>query len=209
MTQQEKKKAGYYYLNFTAFRRCLYDTTLSLGARVLYIHLLQLSSTKGCSKTATSNTVEIYEVPTGAMLDLAPKATREDAVRKAVKRALDELKKNGYINEMYQKTKRPGCGLTINLNFNNDFLYRKAHEEITIDDEKGEANVPLNYPSYPDTSLPIVSNPSNPDQTSQIQTKPSYPEQSFLSGETEAESEEDFNKRIEESKNHSKAELPF
>lgn len=189
------------YFNFAAFRKCVYDINISFAARVLYLHLLQLSSAKGCAVGATRNSVEIFEVPTGAMLGFAPTAKREDAIRKAVCRALDELETAGYILRRYQKVKRPGVGLTVELNFEKSFLSKKADAEVQVETQKVQAFVPLINPSNPVLSSLIPPNPSkltNPDLSL---TNPPKLEQSStkldLTGVTEIESEEEFKDKVQ------------
>lgn len=183
------------YFNFAAFRKCVYDINISFAARVLYLHLLQLSSAKGCAVGATRNSVEIFEVPTGAMLGFAPTAKREDAIRKAVCRALDELETAGYILRRYQKVKRPGVGLTVELNFEKSFLSKKADAEVQVETQKVQAFVPLINPSNPVLS-PLISpnpalSPTNPTKLEQSSTKLD------LTGVTEIESEEEFKDKVQ------------
>lgn len=195
------------YFNFAAFRKCVYDVNISCAARVLYLHLLQLSSAKGCAVGATRNSVEIYEVPTGAMLGFAPTAKREDAVRKAVCRALDELETAGYILRRYQKVKRPGVGLTVELNFEKSFLSKKVDAEVQVETEKVQAFVPLINPSNPVLSTLIPPNPSKPSNPTKLPnpdlspTNPTKLEQSStkldLTGVTEIESEEEFKDKVQ------------
>lgn len=189
------------YFNFAAFRKCVYDINISFAARVLYLHLLQLSSAKGCAVGATRNSVEIYEVPTGAILGFAPTAKREDAIRKAVCRALDELETAGYILRRYQKVKRPGVGLTVELNFEKSFLSKKADAEVQVETQKVQAFVPLINPSNPVLSSLIPPNPSKLTNPVLSLTNSTKLEQSStkldLTGVTEIESEEEFKDKVQ------------
>ena len=113
------------YFNFMAFRKGLYDGKLSERARLVYIHFLQKSSSKGCSDNALYNDIELTKELIAIDLGILTK-TGEPST-KLIQRALEELEENGYIKR-FQKYKTKGCPLTIRLNFRYDFLNKKENE---------------------------------------------------------------------------------
>ena len=90
------------YFNFMAFRKGLYDGNLSERARLVYIHLLQKSSSKGCAENALYNDIELTKELIAIDLCILTK-TREPST-KLMQRALEELEENGYI-KIFQKYK--------------------------------------------------------------------------------------------------------
>lgn len=149
---QVERKSDYHYFNFLAFKKCLYDKTLSSNAKVLYFHLLQLSSNKGCNPKARGNDVEIYKIPTGELIGLATHHHKDgtishkqgSAVSKAVGRALSELSDKGYIGGRWQVEKKEGCPLTVLLNFDKVFLTSKSEtKNVDIDAEIDAINIKI------------------------------------------------------------------
>lgn len=118
------------YFNFMAFRKGLYDGNLSERARLVYIHLLQKSSNKGCADNALYNDIELTKELIAIDLGILTK-TGEPSI-KLIQRALEELEENGYIKR-FQKYKSKGCPLTIRLNLKYDFLNQNCTQ---IDNEE-------------------------------------------------------------------------
>ena len=114
------------YLNFAAFRKALYDAQLSERARLVYIHLLQKSSIKGCNPNALYNVVELTKPQIA--IDLGILTKKGEPANKSIQRALEELEALGYLKR-YQKYKSEGCPLTIMLNFKKEFLNKKIESE--------------------------------------------------------------------------------
>lgn len=121
------------FFNFDAFRKALYDGKLSERARLVYIHLLQKSSNKGCPINALYNDVELTE-PIIA-IDLGILTKKGEPSTKLIQRALAELQENDYIKK-FQKYKAKGCPLTIRLNFSKKFLFQKKNDFSKIEDKK-------------------------------------------------------------------------
>lgn len=114
------------FLNFAAFRKALYDAQLSERARLVYIHLLQKSSIKGCNPNALYNVVELTKQQIA--IDLGILTKKGEPANKSVQRALEELEALGYLKR-FQKYKSEGCPLTIMLNFKKEFLNKKIESE--------------------------------------------------------------------------------
>jgi len=114
------------YLNFAALRKALYDAQLSERARLVYIHLLQKSSIKGCNPNALYNVVELTKPQIA--IDLGILTKKGEPANKSIQRALEELEVLGYLKR-YQKYKSEGCPLTIMLNFKKEFLNKKIESE--------------------------------------------------------------------------------
>ena len=126
---KEKKMEKKNFLNFAALRKALYDAQLSERARLVYIHLLQKSSIKGCNPNALYNAVELTKQQIA--IDLGILTKKGEPANKSVQRALEELEALGYLKR-FQKYKSEGCPLTIMLNFKKEFLNKK----IEIEDKK-------------------------------------------------------------------------
>lgn len=124
------------YFNFMAFRKGLYDGKLSERARLVYIHLLQKSSSKGCADNASYNDIELTKELIAIDLGILTK-TGEPST-KLIQRALEELEENGYIKR-FQKYKTKGCPLTIRLNLRYDFLNKKE-DEIEESENKNDSS---------------------------------------------------------------------
>lgn len=124
------------YFNFMAFRKALYDGELSERARLIYIHLLQKSSSKGCNKNALYNDVELTKELIAIDLGILTKSGEPSI--KLIQRALDELEEHGYINR-FQKYKSKGCPLTIRLNLKKEFLNKKK-DKIEESEDKNDAS---------------------------------------------------------------------
>lgn len=105
-----------HYLNFSALRAGLYDSSVSERARLLYVHLLEIASSTG------SNTFNKTE-PQLAM-ELGIFTQRGGLGVKQVQRALGELEQHGYLRK-WQQYKVSGCPLTICLNFSKEWLHQK------------------------------------------------------------------------------------
>lgn len=114
------------YLNFMALRKALYDGSLSERARLVYIHLLQKSSSKGCKDNALYNDIELTKELIA--IDLGILTKNGEPSTKLIQRALEELESNGYIDR-FQKYKSKGCPLTIRLNFRKDFLTKSENKK--------------------------------------------------------------------------------
>lgn len=159
----EKEK----FFNFDAFRKALYDGKLSERARLVYIHLLQKSSNKGCPIDALYNDVELTE-PFIA-IDLGILTKKGDPSTKLIQRALAELQENGYITK-FQKYRAAGCPLTIRLNFSKQFLFQKKNDFSKIEDKK-ESDFSKTESGFVQHYNPLLSfpNPSlssfNPSQS--------------------------------------------
>lgn len=123
------------YFNFLAMRKAMYDGKLSERARLVYIHLLQKSSLKGCAENALYNDVELTKELIAIDLGILTK-TGEPSI-KLVQRALEELEKNGYIKR-FQKYKTKGCPLTIRLNLSQQFL-RQNETQIDESENKNDS----------------------------------------------------------------------
>lgn len=113
------------YFKFMALRKGLYDGNLSERARLVYIHLLQKSSSKGCEDNALYNDIELTKELIAIDLGILTK-TGEPST-KLIQRALEELEENEYIKR-FQKYKSKGCPLTIRLNLRYDFLNQKENK---------------------------------------------------------------------------------
>ena len=124
------------YFNFMAFRKALYDSSLSERARLVYIHLLQKSSSKGCADKALYNDVELTKELIAIDLGILTKSGEPSI--KLVQRALEELEEHGYIKR-FQKFKSKGCPLTIRLNLSQQFL-RKNNKQIEESEEEYDSS---------------------------------------------------------------------
>lgn len=125
------------YLNFDAFRKALYDIKLSERARLVYIHLLQKSSSKGCKNDALYNDVELTKELIA--IDLGILTKNDEPSTKLVQRALEELEDEGYIKR-FQKYKSKGCPLTIRLNFSKQFLSKNGTKKESSFDKSENKN---------------------------------------------------------------------
>ena len=125
------------YLNFDAFRKALYDIKLSERARLVYIHLLQKSSSKGCKDDALYNDVELTKELIA--IDLGILTKNDEPSTKLVQRALEELEVEGYIKR-FQKYKSKGCPLTIRLNFSKQFLSKNGTKKESSFDKSENKN---------------------------------------------------------------------
>lgn len=121
------------YFNFLAFRKAMYDGKLSERARLIYIHLLQKSSNKGCIDNALYNDVELTKELIAIDLGILTK-TGEPST-KLIQRALEELEEHGYIKR-FQKYKTKGCPLTIRLNLSQQFLRENETQNDESEDKK-------------------------------------------------------------------------
>lgn len=157
--------------NFPAFRAGLYDTELSANARLVYMHLIQYSSDRyDCVFNVTEP--QIAE-------KLGMFTSSGNLAVKTVQRALKELEDAGYLKK-WQKFKGTGVPLTINMNFNDEFLKAKQdnNKQKLIQtgdvDEQNCEQKPLAIVqpilSGPILSYPILSGPihSNLDQSEPI-----------------------------------------
>lgn len=154
------------YFNFMAFRKALYDGELSERARLVYIHLLQKSSNKGCADNALYNDVELTKELIA--IDLGILTRDGEPSVKSIQRALEELEEHGYIKR-FQKYKSKGCPLTIRLNLSQQFLRQSENKKDSTCDESESKFVHHYNPSI------IPSNPSqsddNPFNTSEDEIK--------------------------------------
>ena len=116
-----------HYFNFQAFRKALYDKELTERARLVYMHLLQKSSAKGCDE------VELTKPQIAADLGILTKDKNGLAV-KNVQRSLNELEEQGYLSK-WQTYKGEGVPLTIKLNLEEGFLRQKRNENATSSDK--------------------------------------------------------------------------
>jgi hypothetical protein len=123
------------YFNFLAMRKAMYDGKLSERARLVYIHLLQKSSLKGCAENALYNDVELTKELIAIDLGILTK-TGEPSI-KLIQRALEELEEYGYIKR-FQKYKTKGCPLTIRLNLSQQFL-RQNETQIDESENKNDS----------------------------------------------------------------------
>ena len=131
------------YFNFLAFRKGLYDIELSERARLIYIHLLQKSSAKGC------NEIELTKAQIASDLGILTKK-RDGLALKNVQRSLEELEEHGYLRR-WQKYKGENVPLTIKLNFDEGFLRQKREESVTnsdINEQPGSENPSENVHPY-------------------------------------------------------------
>lgn len=149
-----------HYFNFQAFRKALYDKELTERARLVYMHLLQKSSAKGCDE------VELTKPQIAADLGILTKDKNGLAV-KNVQRSLNELEEHGYLSK-WQTYKGEGVPLTIKLNLEEVFLRPKRNENSTCsnkkepsESEKPSENVHPYNPSL-SSSNPSLSS-SNPN----------------------------------------------
>lgn len=155
------------YLNFDAFRKALYDGKLSERARLVYIHLLQKSSSKGCAINSLYHDIELTKELIAIDLGILTK-TGEPSI-KLIQRALDELQELDYIKK-FQKYKSKGCPLTIRLNFSKEFLkqngtsFDKTEDENESSFDKSESGFVHHYNPSLNLSNPSLSciNLSNP-----------------------------------------------
>ena len=145
-----------HYFNFQAFRKALYDKELTERARLVYMHLLQKSSAKGCDE------VELTKPQIAADLGILTKDKNGLAV-KNVQRSLNELEEQGYLSK-WQTYKGEGVPLTIKLNLEEGFLRQKRNENATSSDKKepSESETPSEnvHPYNPNLSS---SNPNLSD----------------------------------------------
>lgn len=177
------------YFNFGAFRKGLYDANLSERARLVYIHLLQKSSNKGCAENALYNEIELTKELIAIDLGILTK-TNEPST-KLIQRALEELEKHGYITR-FQKFKSKGCPLTIRLNLSQQFLkenntqIEKSEKENETSFDKSESGFVHHYNPY--QSLLIHSNPL---QSSTISSNEKKEELEIVQEPTDEEFHED------------------
>lgn len=176
------------YFNFMAFRKALYDGELSERARLIYIHLLQKSSSKGCDDKALYNDVELTKELIAIDLGILTKSGEPST--KLIQRALEELEEHGYIKR-FQKFKSKGCPLTIRLNLSQQFLKQNNTqiEESEDENDSGSNKTESGFVHHYNPSL-ISSNPS------QSTTNPSNISKEGLKREFETAcgvEEEDFN----------------
>lgn len=147
------------YFNFMAFRKALYDGELSERARLVYIHLLQKSSNKGCADNALYNDVELTKELIA--IDLGILTREGEPSVKSIQRALEELEEHGYIKR-FQKYKSKGCPLTIRLNFSQQFLRQSENKKDSTCDESESKFVHHYNPSIiPSNPFQSDNNPSN------------------------------------------------
>lgn len=176
------------YFNFMAFRKALYDGELSERARLIYIHLLQKSSSKGCDDKALYNDVELTKELIAIDLGILTKSGEPST--KLIQRALEELEEHGYIKR-FQKFKSKGCPLTIRLNLSQQFLKQNNTQIEESEDENDSSSnkTESGFVHHYNPSL-ISSNPS------QSNTNPSNISKEGLKREFETAcgvEEEDFN----------------
>lgn len=176
------------YFNFMAFRKALYDGELSERARLIYIHLLQKSSSKGCDDKALYNDVELTKELIAIDLGILTKSGEPST--KLIQRALEELEEHGYIKR-FQKFKSKGCPLTIRLNLSQQFLKQNNTQIEESEDENDSSSnkTESGFVHHYNPSL-ISSNPS------QSTTNPSNISKEGLKREFETAcgvEEEDFN----------------
>lgn len=176
------------YFNFMAFRKALYDGELSERARLIYIHLLQKSSSKGCDDKALYNDVELTKELIAIDLGILTKSGEPST--KLIQRALEELEEHGYIKR-FQKFKSKGCPLTIRLNLSQQFLKQNNTQIEENEDENDSSSnkTESGFVHHYNPSL-ISSNPS------QSTTNPSNISKEGLKREFETAcgvEEEDFN----------------
>lgn len=119
-----------------AFRKALYDGELSERARVVYMHLLQKSSSKGCDDKALYNDVELTKELIAIDLGILTKSGEPST--KLIQRALEELEEHGYIKR-FQKFKSKGCPLTIRLNLSQQFL-RQNNAQIEESEDENDSS---------------------------------------------------------------------
>lgn len=132
------------YLNFKALRKSLYDGRLSERARLVYIHLLQKSSQKGCNENAQYNDVELTKELIA--IDLGILTKKGEPAIKLIQNAFEELETFEYIKR-FQKYKKVGCPLTIRLNFGDSFLNKKGTEIDEIEN-KNDSNFDRNESGF-------------------------------------------------------------
>lgn len=176
------------YFNFMAFRKALYDGELSERARLIYIHLLQKSSSKGCDDKALYNDVELTKELIAIDLGILTKSGEPST--KLIQRALEELEEHGYIKR-FQKFKSKGCPLTIRLNLSQQFLKQNNTQIEESEDENDSSSnkTESGFVHHYNPSL-ISSNPS------QSTTNPSNISKEGLKREFETAcgvEDEDFN----------------
>ena len=168
------------YFNFMAFRKGLYDGNLSERARLVYIHLLQKSSSKGCSDNALYNDIELTKELIAIDLGILTK-TGEPST-KLIQRALEELEENGYIKR-FQKYKTKGCPLTIRLNLRYDFLNKKENE-IEESEDKNDSTFDENESGFVHHYNPSLSlsnqylsnnNPLLIEKCKKVEVKKTFP----------------------------------
>lgn len=168
------------YFNFMAFRKGLYDGNLSERARLVYIHLLQKSSSKGCADNALYNDIELTKELIAIDLGILTK-TGEPST-KLIQRALEELEENGYIKR-FQKYKTKGCPLTIRLNLRYDFLNKKENE-IEESEDKNDSSFDENESGFVHHYNPSLSlsnqylsnnNPLLIEKCKKVEVKKTFP----------------------------------
>jgi hypothetical protein len=148
------------YFNFTAFRKALYDGELSERARVVYMHLLQKSSNKGCDDKALYNDVELTKELIAIDLGILTKSGEPST--KLIQRVLEELEEHGYIKR-FQKFKSKGCPLTIRLNLSQQFL-RQNNAQIEESEDENDSSSNKTESGFVHHYNPSLI-PSNPSQS--------------------------------------------
>ena len=174
------------YLNFDAFRKGLYDANLSERARLVYIHLLQKSSNKGCAENALYNEIELTKELIAIDLGILTKANEPST--KLIQRALEELEKHGYITR-FQKFKSKGCPLTIRLNFSKQFLYQNRTKNNKSED-KNDSSFDKSESGFVHHYNPLII-PSNPLLSSTISSNEKEEELEIVQEPTDEEFHED------------------
>lgn len=166
------------YFNFLAFRAGLYDTELSVNARLIYTHLVQYSSDRG-------NCV-LFEITEPQIASKLGMTTSSGGLAvKTVQRALKELEDRNYIKK-WQKYKGTGVPLTIQMNFENEFLKAKQDNNkqklmTNLDNEEQPSDQKPSPIVQPILSIPIHNYPvqscNYPEQSD------NYPVQSCTIGD--------------------------
>lgn len=173
------------YFNFPAFRAGLYDTELSVNARLVYMHLVQYSS-----DSRSNGVFNITEPQIAEKLGFI--TSSGNLAVKTVQRALKELNDAGYLKK-WQKFKGTGVPLTISMNFNDEFLKAKLDKNKQKLIQTGDVDEQHCEQKPSSFVQPILSIPI-PYYPFQSETIHSYPVQSEPIGDENLE--EEFCKKV-------------